>query len=46
MFFVGMLAVPESPTWLARSGQHARVRRVLVRIGREDHCTRALAEIE
>jgi len=46
LFFVGMLAVPESPRWLAKAGQHASARRVLARIGGEDHCTRALAEIE
>ncbi len=46
LFFVGMLAVPESPRWLAKAGQHARARRVLVKVGGEAHCTRALAEIE
>jgi SP family arabinose:H+ symporter-like MFS transporter len=46
LFFIGMLAVPESPRWLAKAGQHARARRVLVKVGGEAHCTRALAEIE
>jgi sugar porter (SP) family MFS transporter len=46
LFFIGMLAVPESPRWLVKAAQHARARRVLLRIGGEEHCTRALAEIE
>ncbi len=46
LFFIGMLVVPESPRWLAKAGQHARARRVLVRIGGEEHCARALEEIE
>jgi len=46
LFFFGMLAVPESPRWLAKAGQHAQARRVLRRIGGEEHCARALAEIE
>jgi sugar porter (SP) family MFS transporter len=46
LFFVGMLMVPESPRWLAKAGQHAKAQRVLVRVGGEEHCKRALAEIE
>ncbi len=46
LFFVGMLVVPESPRWLAKAGQHARARRVLLKVGGEAHCTRTLAEIE
>jgi len=46
LFFVGMLAVPESPRWLAKVGQHSKARRVLVRVGGEEHCARSMAEIE
>ena len=46
LFFIGMLVVPESPRWLAKAGEHAKARCVLLRIGGEEHCTRALEEIE
>lgn len=46
LFFIGMLVVPESPRWLAKIGQHANARRVLLRIGGDEHCTHAIKEIE
>jgi sugar porter (SP) family MFS transporter len=46
LFFLGMLAVPESPRWLARNGQHEKAKRILARLGGELYATQALAEIE
>ena len=46
IFFAGSLLVPESPRWLARSGNHAQARRVLARIGGETYSQQALADIQ
>ncbi len=46
LFFAGMFALPESPRWLARSGQPDEARRVLARCGGEGYSARALADIE
>src|SRR5215467_10630694 len=46
IFFVGAIFVPESPRWLARSGDHERARRILSRIGGESYAGRALSEIQ
>ena len=45
LFFGAMFAVPESPRWLAKSGQPARAQRVLARIGGEAYGQQALADI-
>ena len=45
VFFVGMLAVPESPRWLVKSGHREKARSVLEKIGGV-HGAEALAEIE
>jgi SP family arabinose:H+ symporter-like MFS transporter len=45
-FFVGMLLVPESPRWLAKSGQHGKARRILDRIGGSTYADEAMREIE
>jgi sugar porter (SP) family MFS transporter len=46
IFFLGALFVPESPRWLAKSGDYERARRVLTRIGGESFGRRALSEIQ
>jgi sugar porter (SP) family MFS transporter len=46
IFFIGALFVPESPRWLAKSGDYERARRVLTRIGGESFGRRALSEIQ
>jgi MFS transporter, SP family, arabinose:H+ symporter len=46
LFLIGMLVVPESPRWLAKAGRHDKARKVLEKIGGEEHGRRALAEIE
>jgi SP family arabinose:H+ symporter-like MFS transporter len=46
LFFAAMFAVPESPRWLAKSGQPAKAQRVLARVGGEAYSRRALADIK
>ncbi len=46
LFLAGMLFVPESPRWLARSGQRERSRAVLEGIGGAAYAEAALADIE
>lgn len=45
LFFVGALAVPESPRWLVKAGLEARAKEVLARIGGEAHADVEIAEI-
>jgi sugar porter (SP) family MFS transporter len=46
LFFLGMFAVPESPRWLAKSGQPDLAREVLTKVGGADYAAAALGEIE
>src|SRR5579859_285697 len=46
VFFVGMLAVPESPRWLAKIGRRGKALSILERIGGKVNGAKALAEIE
>jgi MFS transporter, SP family, xylose:H+ symportor len=46
IFFLGSLFIPESPRWLAKSGDHERARGVLARIGGEPYAQQALSEIQ
>jgi len=46
LFFIGMLLVPESPRWLAKSGLHEQARRILERVGGSAYARQALQEIE
>lgn len=46
IFFLGSLFVPESPRWLARSGDHEHARCVLARIGGEPYAQQALSDIQ
>ncbi len=45
VFFAGMLAVPESPRWLAKTGRREKALSILKRIGGA-HGARALVDIE
>ncbi|WP_370570031.1 sugar porter family MFS transporter [Serratia sp. OS31] len=44
-FLLLMLAVPESPRWLAKVGRHEQAQKVLRRIGNEGYAQQTLAEI-
>lgn len=44
-FLLLMLAVPESPRWLAKAGRHEQAQRVLRRIGNEQYARQTLTEI-
>ena len=46
LFFAGMLFVPESPRWLAKSGRAGAARGVLQSIGGEIYANAAVKEIE
>ncbi len=46
IFFLGSLFIPESPRWLARSGDHKSARGVLARIGGEPYAQQALSDIQ
>jgi sugar porter (SP) family MFS transporter len=46
LFFLGMFAVPESPRWLAKRGEHGLACGVLAKIGGANYATAALAEIK
>ncbi|HWY77134.1 MAG TPA: sugar porter family MFS transporter [Verrucomicrobiae bacterium] len=46
LFFCGMLVVPESPRWLARSGQRERSVAVLSKIGGVGYATAVEADIQ
>src|SRR6267378_3232727 len=46
LFFLGMLAVPESPRWLASNGRHEEAKRILARLNGEAFAKQALAEID
>jgi sugar porter (SP) family MFS transporter len=46
IFFVTALFIPESPRWLAKSGNKERARRTLARIGGEQYGGETLAEIQ
>jgi sugar porter (SP) family MFS transporter len=46
LFFIGGLAVPESPRWLIRKGQLENAREVLTKIGGEAYARRAFADVQ
>jgi sugar porter (SP) family MFS transporter len=46
LFFIGMLLVPESPRWLAKSGLHDKARQILERVGGSAYADQAMREIE
>ena len=46
LFLAGTLAIPESPRWLAKSGNRDRARGILEKIGGAHYADGALAEIE
>ena len=46
LFFVGALAVPESPRWLLKKGETAAASAVLTRIGGDEYARSALGEIQ
>jgi sugar porter (SP) family MFS transporter len=45
LFFIGMLAVPESPRWLAKNGNSTLARGILKKIGGDAYAEAAVAEI-
>jgi sugar porter (SP) family MFS transporter len=45
LFFLGMLAVPESPRWLAKNGHAKRSLEILKKIGGANYAGAAVAEI-
>ena len=45
LFFLGMIAVPESPRWLAKNGRSSDARAVLKKIGGEKYADAAIGEI-
>ena len=45
LFFLGMIAVPESPRWLAKNGRSSDARAVLNKIGGEKYADAAIGEI-
>ena len=46
VFFISAMFIPESPRWLAKSGDKGGARRILARIGGKPYGDRTLAEIE
>ena len=46
VFFISAMFIPESPRWLAKSGDKEGARRILARIGGKLYGDRTLAEIE
>ena len=46
IFFVTALFIPESPRWLAKTGDQEQARRTLARIGGEQYGEETLAEIQ
>jgi sugar porter (SP) family MFS transporter len=46
VFFVSAFLVPESPRWLVNRGLDAAARRILTRIGGEEHAAQELREIQ
>jgi sugar porter (SP) family MFS transporter len=45
LFFLGMLAVPESPRWLAKNGRPELAQKILAKIGGATYAAAAMAEI-
>ena len=46
LFLLGAVFIPESPRWLVKNGMAERARRILARIGGEEHAGAELASIE
>ena len=46
LFFFGMMAVPESPRWLAKNGKSQNAREILQNVGGASYAAAALADIE
>src|SRR5258706_11538444 len=45
VYFLSAWFIPESPRWLAKSGNAGKAREILARIGGEDHARQSLVEI-